>query len=635
MVDDEPPAWLPPALHYLEEWLADRLRRTEQPGCVVAIHAAGTVLFDRAFGVADLRSGIELTPRHRFRVASHSKSFTAASVMLLRERGLLRLDDPVGTIVDGLSPLIADLTVGQLVSHSAGIVRDGADCAHWDDLRRFPAGGELRATLGSGAILEPGERLKYSNVGFGLLGQAIAAVTGEPFEPWIRREIVAASGLDETTPDFPANADFPFASGHTGRFPVGRITIPGTNPTGALASAAGFVSTAADLARFFASLDPAASPALLSAASRREMSRPHWKADGSEPEEFYGLGLLSGTASGRLRVGHTGGFYGMSSCTWSVPSLGITLAVVVNAVDGAASSWAGGIVHVLDRFAREGAARGENEAWVGRWWNPWGAVDLVPMGDVVLVASVDDDSPFEDATAIAVRSATEGTITAAPAFGSFGEGVTRTLDEAGRAVALRIAGEHHLPEEAFAACRRQEAASLDDVETERLFLRLVDAPARAALLAGDAALAGRMVGASLPATVRDYLSALRFDRQRSDEDPRYRPWATRMILLREGGRAVGAVRFHARPDRDGEAELGIRIFEDADRRQGYATEAMAAMIRWATDRSGICRFRLSIRPDNEASLRLADRLGFIATSEQQEDEADGTEHVFRRVALPT
>ena len=79
-----------------------------------------------AFGHANLATGEKLTPRHRFRIASHSKSFTAAGIMKLRERRKLRLDDPVGQYVEGLHPRVAETTIGQILSHSAGLVRDGA-----------------------------------------------------------------------------------------------------------------------------------------------------------------------------------------------------------------------------------------------------------------------------------------------------------------------------------------------------------------------------------------------------------------------------------------------------------------------------------------------------------------------------
>ncbi len=133
------PPWLPPALDYAEQWLGYQMRASETPGCSFAVAHQGRVVLERAFGHADLGAGTKLTPRHRFRVASHSKSFTAAAILKLRERGLLKLDDTVGAYVEGLHPDIADATIAQLLSHSAGIFRDGTDCGYWNDRAPFPS----------------------------------------------------------------------------------------------------------------------------------------------------------------------------------------------------------------------------------------------------------------------------------------------------------------------------------------------------------------------------------------------------------------------------------------------------------------------------------------------------------------
>jgi D-alanyl-D-alanine carboxypeptidase len=106
--------WLEDAVRYAESWLDYQVRATELPGCVLAVSACGALVKERAFGVADLTTGEELTPRHRFRVASHSKTFTAAGVLKLHEAGRLHLDDPVSRYVRGLDEMTALTTIGQL-----------------------------------------------------------------------------------------------------------------------------------------------------------------------------------------------------------------------------------------------------------------------------------------------------------------------------------------------------------------------------------------------------------------------------------------------------------------------------------------------------------------------------------------
>ena len=84
--------WLKAATDYIPQWLDYQMRQSELPGCSVALAHKGDIVLEAAFGSADLRQRTTLTPRHRFRVASHSKSFTAAGIMALREAGMLRLD---------------------------------------------------------------------------------------------------------------------------------------------------------------------------------------------------------------------------------------------------------------------------------------------------------------------------------------------------------------------------------------------------------------------------------------------------------------------------------------------------------------------------------------------------------------
>src|SRR5262249_39713854 len=112
--------WLAAALDYIPQWLEYQMRLSDQPRCVIAVAQRGRVVFERALGRADLAAGTALTPRHRFRVASHSKSFTAAAIMKLREQGKLKLDDRAGRMVRDLHPAIARVTLAQLLSHTAG-----------------------------------------------------------------------------------------------------------------------------------------------------------------------------------------------------------------------------------------------------------------------------------------------------------------------------------------------------------------------------------------------------------------------------------------------------------------------------------------------------------------------------------
>jgi len=350
------PAWLDAALAYIPGWLGFQMRVTEQPGVSLAVAHRGKVVLECAFGHADLATGEKLTPRHRFRVASHSKSFTAAGMLKLREQGRLKLDDAAGQFVAGLHPKIAAATISQLLSHTAGIFRDGLDSAYWAGRAPFSDEAAIRADLRLAPIIGAGTRLKYSNHGFALAGLIIEAITGEPYRAWIEREIVAPAGLEETSADTPAPSAAPLARGHSGKALLGRrLVFPGDQPTNALAAATGFVSTAADLARFFSQLSPTAKPSFLEVASRREMSRPQWRDPYGPAPRSYGLGAISSAVEDWECFGHSGGFQGYITRSSVVPAKDLAVSVLTNAVDGPAEVWMDGALQILKRFEADGA----------------------------------------------------------------------------------------------------------------------------------------------------------------------------------------------------------------------------------------------------------------------------------------
>ena len=414
--------WLDNAIRYADEWLGFQMRLTRQPGCVLAFAHRGRTVFEKAYGHADVVRRERMTPRHRFRVASHSKSFTAAAVFRLKEEGRIRLDDPAGVHVEGLHPSVAEATLGQLLSHGAGVVRDGADAGQWIDERPFADEAELRAALTEPLVIPPDSRMKYSNHGFGLLGLVIEAVTGEPYGAWITRNVVTPSGLTETSPDAPVEKGTPFARGHSGELPLDRrVVIPADNPTRALAPATGFVSTAGDLVRFFGSLDPEARRSVLTQASRRAMIRWQWRDSQAPQADGYGLGMCLGHVGDWEWAGHGGGFQGVRTFTAMLPGRGISFAVLTNADDGLAESWADGVVRILRTFAGNPLPGRRARSWTGRWWSMGEAADLVPFGNRVLVAQPHQLDPFASADEITLADEDRGAITRAGGYGIHGE----------------------------------------------------------------------------------------------------------------------------------------------------------------------------------------------------------------------
>lgn len=122
----------------------------------------------------------------------------------------------------------------------------------------------------------------------------------------------------------------------------------------------------------------------------------------------------------------------------------------------------------------------------------------------------------------------------------------------------------------------------------------------------------------------DQREFLRFRRGQLAADPDRLPWSVRAIVLRGERRMVGFVNFHGAPgvNDTGTAEaleLGWTVFAP-DRRRGYATETATALIDWARQTHGIRHFISSTTPDNAASLRVHEKLGFARTGQVVDGE---------------
>ena len=378
------------AIEYIPSWIEFQMRQHQQPGCSIAITVDGRVVLEQAFGYANLANRDPLTARHRFRVASHSKTFTAAGVMKLRDQDKLGLDDPIGMYVQSLPGAISKRTISQCLSHTAGLVRDGPDAGQWAGRIPFRSREQIFADLAAGLTIEPGTRFKYSNHGYALAGMAIEAISGEAYGDWISREILRPGGLEETLTDAPVAAGTPFANGHSAVWPLGeRVVIPADGATHAIMPAGGFVSTASDLAKFFSSLDPASAASVLSVDSRREMIRRQWREPDASFGRWYGLGVMSGTPeNGSWEwFGHSGVFWGTLSRTACLSGHGIAVSILTNSADGLANFWVDGVLRLIQAGSTGGGPSARTSAWTGRWWSSAAAFDLLPMRDRVMVVT--------------------------------------------------------------------------------------------------------------------------------------------------------------------------------------------------------------------------------------------------------
>jgi D-alanyl-D-alanine carboxypeptidase len=435
---------------YLEDWLAFQGAFRRTPGIQAAVRVDDEIVLDVAWGHADLETGEELTTDHLFRIASHSKTMTATAVMQLVEAGSLRLDDTVAQWIPELegTPL-ATVTVRELLGHQGGVIRDGVENNFWQrggeflDRERLIAGART-----DGAVFEPNEHFKYSNIGYSLLGVVIEAASGTPYNDYVAENIAARLGLADSGPEYDASRAADYAAGHTG-LTAGddaRHRIEHVD-TRAMAAATGWYSTARDLTTYGAA-HWFGDDSLVTDASKRLLQREESRveAHGSELGR-YGLGFEQRTIGDRDLVGHSGGYPGHITRTWIDPSDKLVLSVLTNAVDGPADSLMTGVVQLVDLAldtageiaAGEAESAGDLSRFTGRFANMWGVVDIVDLGGRLATISPRSPEPksayhFLDVAGDEVRSES------VPGFGATGEPVLFERDADGSITAVTMGG---------------------------------------------------------------------------------------------------------------------------------------------------------------------------------------------------
>jgi D-alanyl-D-alanine carboxypeptidase len=434
------------ALAYVDSWLEYRVWKLRAPGAQAAVWFDGKVQFSKAYGVSNIGTGEPLTTAHLFRVASHSKTFTATAVMQLVEAGKLRLDDTAGSWIPALkeagSPL-ADATVRELVSHSAGAIRDGVDSTFWTHSRPFPGEDELLVlSIREGAVRQPEATFKYTNIGFSLLGLIIGKAAGSSYNEYVKTAIVDKLGLKNTGPELDEARLAEYAGGHSGLSSwTDRQVIPHVD-THAMASATGFYSTAEDMVHF-ASAHFFGDNRLISDRSKNEMQRPVWTGQNPDaPQDGYGYGTGIQHYGGHRMVGHSGGYPGHITRTMWDPNEGLAISVLTNAVDGPAEELAAGVLKILDK-AREGSAKLvlrsglvnstaiprpdvpkadiDPAIFTGRFAALWGVTDVLLLGGKLVASSPVFPSPLMQPAELAIVDENTLRIMGGSPYGSVGE----------------------------------------------------------------------------------------------------------------------------------------------------------------------------------------------------------------------
>ncbi|MFA4873782.1 MAG: serine hydrolase domain-containing protein [bacterium] len=316
-----------PTSPVLQALLDDAVKATAMPAAVICITEANGRSWAQASGRSDLNSIVPAAADDLFRIASNSKTFTATAVLLLRDDGLLGLDDPIANYVHDLGiPHDDVITIRMLLNHTSGLA-DHENDTPWlneqlmaDRFHEFEPQELIAVALAVAPdlLFAPGTGFHYSNTGYVVLSVIANRVSGMSFKDFVRARIIEPFGLAHTYilpgAEMPAT---PYAHGYSysnGGTTVTDFTVMNESWD---VGAGGMISTVCDLAAFMRLLFGGQ---ILSADSLSQMETFSTQAR-------YGLGC---NYTDGLGWGHDGSTYGYNSIMSYEPADGVAYAAFVN-----------------------------------------------------------------------------------------------------------------------------------------------------------------------------------------------------------------------------------------------------------------------------------------------------------------
>jgi CubicO group peptidase (beta-lactamase class C family) len=399
----------------LQEILEDRVTAMNCPSVFASLFQGTNVLMQTGFGERHSGAGAP-GPETAYRIASCSKSFTAAMLLILRDRGLVNLDAPITDFVPEFTQAPLGLaydppTVRMLMSMSGGLPTDDP----WADRQESISNEALREVASQGVLLTtpPGTTFQYSNLGYALLGQVIEEVSGRGFCELVSEEILRPLQLHDTGYEKGAVSPGRLAHGYR-KSAQGWLELPLSDP-GAFSCIGGLFASARDLGKWVGWLSSALSDGPddsgpLRVASRREMQQvvtaiPRGAdiaalARHASRHFGYGFGLISERDEkwGQF-VSHSGGYPGFSSHMRWHAATGLGVVVLENGTySGATQTGARLIDEILDDldFQLSGATAWEMTEEMAR-----DATALIHLWDEKLATrifeeNVNLDIPFDE-----------------------------------------------------------------------------------------------------------------------------------------------------------------------------------------------------------------------------------------------
>lgn len=321
--------------------LLAHLDSKDAPGAAVLVVKDGVVMFERGYGVTDLRTRQAIDPHTNFRLASVTKQFTAMAVMLLVHDGKLHYEDRVTDIFPDFPSYGRAITIRHLLNHTSGL-------ADYEELMTAPdpnTPSENVLQIHDAAVLEllkqqkttnfaPGTKWAYSNSGYVVLGVIVAKVSGIPFGDFMRQHIFAPLGMNSTIAYEKGKNEVAHRAYGYSRDGKGWKETD-QSPTSATLGDGGVYSSLDDLAKWDAALRR---HTLLSEAEMKPALTPANPPGGSaeEPDGSpaqYGFGWFLNPYRGHARMWHPGETMGFRTAVQRFIDEKLTVIVLCNRID--------------------------------------------------------------------------------------------------------------------------------------------------------------------------------------------------------------------------------------------------------------------------------------------------------------
>lgn len=182
--------------------LFQKMDSTVSPGCALSVMKNGKIIYERGYGMADLDHNVAITPTTVFHVASMSKQFTAASILLLAQQGRLSVEDPARKYIAELPDFGTPITISELIHHTSGL-RDQWDLlglSGWRYSLDLITNDDVLYVISHQKELNfpPGTRHLYSNTGYTLLGEVVKRVSGKTLREFTTENIFQPLGMKNT-----------------------------------------------------------------------------------------------------------------------------------------------------------------------------------------------------------------------------------------------------------------------------------------------------------------------------------------------------------------------------------------------------------------------------------------------------